>query len=78
MLDHFMPTYDVVERHHVTVGAPPAVTLAAARDQELMSNRVIRVIFKARELGPEQHTPAGLDAVGSPADGVVDGMARSC
>src|SRR4029079_8635365 len=32
LLDRFMPIYDIVERHHVHVMAPPDVTLAAARD----------------------------------------------
>jgi len=30
VLDRFMPAYDVVERHHIRVRAPAAVTLAAA------------------------------------------------
>ena len=31
ILDGFMPLYDVVERHHIKVDAPAALTLAAAR-----------------------------------------------
>ena len=36
LLDRFMPAYDVVERHHIRVAAPAAVTFAAAREQDLM------------------------------------------
>src|SRR5688500_11660144 len=32
LLDRFIPDYDVVERHHVRVEAPAAVTLAAAKE----------------------------------------------
>ncbi len=49
-LDCFMPQYDVVERHHVRVKAPAAVTFAAAKEMDLYQHPVIRAIFKAREL----------------------------
>jgi hypothetical protein len=65
LLDRFMPTYDVAERHHITVSAPAAVTLSAARELQLGQHAVVRAIFKAREwiLGAapdEQHRPPGL------------------
>lgn len=50
LLDRFMPSYDIVERHSIDVAAPAAVTLAAARDQDLFGVPLIRAIFKAREL----------------------------
>lgn len=50
LLDRFMPEYEVVERHHVRIAAPPAVTLAAAREMDLLQTRIVRVIFKGREL----------------------------
>lgn len=50
LLDRFMPTFDVVERHRVEVRAPASVTLEAARDMDLASMPVVRGIFKAREL----------------------------
>ena len=50
LLDHFMPDYEVVERHEITVGAPAAITFAVAGDQDLFQQPVIRAIFKAREL----------------------------
>ena len=50
LLDQFMPEYEVAERHHVRVGAPAAITLAAAADTDFQQSRIIRAIFKAREL----------------------------
>jgi hypothetical protein len=50
ILDRFMPLYDVVERHHVRVAAPAPVALAAAREMDLLESRVVRAIFKGREL----------------------------
>jgi hypothetical protein len=57
-LDHFMPLYDIVERHHVRVAAPASVTQAAAREMQLRDSWVVRAIFKGREL----MLGAGLDA----------------
>jgi hypothetical protein len=45
-----MPAYDVVERHHVRIAAPAAVTLAAAREMDLQGSRLVRTIIKAREV----------------------------
>lgn len=50
LLDRFMPTYEVVERHQVRIAAPAAVTLAAARDMDLKGSGVARTIIKAREV----------------------------
>jgi hypothetical protein len=50
LLDRFMPTYEVVERHRVGVAAPAAVTLAAAREQDLLGLPLVNAIFKAREI----------------------------
>ena len=65
LLDRVMPAYDIVERHHVTVGAPVEVTFAAACEQDLMTLPIVRSIFKAREviLGSDPDTaqrPRGL------------------
>ena len=49
LLDRFIPRYDVVERHHVVVAAPAAVTLQAAKEQDLFQSALVRGIFKARE-----------------------------
>jgi hypothetical protein len=50
LLDRFMPTYEVAERHHVWVSAPAEITLAAARDQDLFRLPLVRAIFRGREL----------------------------
>jgi hypothetical protein len=61
LLDQFMPTYDVVERHQIRVAAPAHITLAAAREQDLQGVPLIRAIFRARELilraRPDTHPP---------------------
>lgn len=50
LLDQFMPSYEVVERHHVRIAAPASITLAAARDMDLLQMPVVRALFKGREL----------------------------
>jgi hypothetical protein len=40
-----MPVYDVVERHHIHVAAPAAITFAAAGEQDLMAGPLVRAIF---------------------------------
>jgi hypothetical protein len=65
LLDAFMPTYEVVERHHIGIDAPADFTLAAAREQELLRAPGVRSVFKARELilgstPPQRPVPAGL------------------
>lgn len=50
LLDLFMPKYEVVERHHVRIAAPPAITLAAAREMDLLQSRIVRALFKGRAL----------------------------
>jgi hypothetical protein len=49
LLDRFMPAYEVVERHHIRIAAPAAVTLAAAREMDLLGSGLVRTIIKARE-----------------------------
>jgi len=50
LLDRFIPAYEVVERHHIRVAAPAAVTLAAARDTDLQGSDLVRTIIRAREV----------------------------
>jgi hypothetical protein len=50
LLDQFMPEYEVAERHHVRVAAPAAITLSAVTHTDLQQSRIVRAIFKAREL----------------------------
>jgi hypothetical protein len=65
LLDRFMPAYEVGGRHHVRVAAPAAITLAAAREMDLLQSPVARVIFRGRELilgatPADQARPHGL------------------
>jgi hypothetical protein len=50
MLDAVMPIYDVVERHRLRVDAPAAITLAAAREMDVMHSPLPRAIFALRGL----------------------------
>jgi hypothetical protein len=45
-----MPEYELAERHHVRVAAPAAMTLSAASDTDLQQSKIVRAIFRAREL----------------------------
>jgi hypothetical protein len=49
LLDQFMPTYEVAERHQVRIDAPAEITLAAAAEMNLEQSPMVRAIFKARE-----------------------------
>ncbi len=50
LLDRFMPVYEAGGRHHVRIAAPAAITLAVARDLDLLESPVVRAIIKGREL----------------------------
>ena len=68
LLDRFMPTYEVVERHRTYVAAPAAITLAAASEMDLQELRIVRYIFKGRELllgtkPDERPRPRGIIAL---------------
>lgn len=68
LLDRFMPEYEVVERHHVRVAAPPGITLAAASEMNLLESRMVGAIFRGRALilggRPDDSTrPHGLLAL---------------
>jgi hypothetical protein len=49
LLDKFMPSYEVGDRHRIRVSAPAEITLSAAADLDLESNAVVHAIFKGRE-----------------------------
>lgn len=64
VLDRAMPAYDVCERHHVRVAAPPAITLRAATEADLQRSRVVRTIFKTRELLMRGHVEPTRPSIG--------------
>ena len=49
-LDRVIPHYDIVERHHIHVAAPPEITLAAACESDPLGSPLVRGIFRAREV----------------------------
>jgi len=50
LLDRFIPVFDVVERHHIHIAAPAAVTLEVAQDMNLFDAPIVRAVFRGREL----------------------------
>jgi hypothetical protein len=50
LLDMFMPNYEVVDRHKVSVAAPAEITLAAATEMNFGKRMLVRAIFRGREL----------------------------
>ena len=50
LLDRFMPAYDVREEHALDLDAPPDAVLAAAKEMDFDDSRIVRAIFKGREL----------------------------
>jgi len=50
LLDRFIPSYEIAERHQIKVAAPAEITLAAAREMDLNQSLIVRAIFKAREV----------------------------
>jgi hypothetical protein len=68
LLDVFIPAYDVVERHHVAIHAPAAVTFGALMDMDLEESLLIRAIFRGREIlvgadAVAENRPRGLIAM---------------
>jgi len=61
-LDHFMPVYEIAERHEIAVDAPWTNTYAAECLVDLQDSPVIRSIFRGREIilrsSPEPDTDA--------------------
>lgn len=49
LLDRFMPTYEVVERHQIRIDAPAEITFEAATEMDLQQSPIIRAIFRGRE-----------------------------
>lgn len=57
IIDRFMPTYEVAERHEVRVNAPAGLTMAAARDMDLYRSPVVNAIFAIRTLPSRLRSP---------------------
>lgn len=68
LLDRFMPSCDVVERHQIRVDAPASITLQAAGEMDLEQSALTRAIFRTRALvlqsaSAPSHPPRGLLAL---------------
>jgi hypothetical protein len=50
LIDRYLPTYDVSERHHTLVAAPPAAAYAALRRVDLASTPLVRMLLGLRAL----------------------------
>jgi hypothetical protein len=67
LLDRFMPAPEVTEHHRIHIAAPADIVLATAKNLDVLHSRLIRAIFKARELAlrarPDErpHPPALLE-----------------
>jgi hypothetical protein len=65
LLDRFMPSYEVAERHHVRVKAPSHITFTTAGQLDLQQSRIVSAIFRTREIvlgaeGAKDARPEGL------------------
>jgi hypothetical protein len=56
LLDRFIPTYEIVERHHIRVAAPAATTFSAAMEMDLLSSPIVRTLVKGREWAMGAHS----------------------
>lgn len=68
LLDRFMASYEIAERHQINVAAPAEITFDAARELDLNQSSIVRAIFKTREvvLGADADTvqrPRGIVAL---------------
>src|SRR5512141_1789723 len=50
LIERFMPTCEVAERHEIQVDAPAEYTFAAARDMDVNRSTLVRAIFALRTL----------------------------
>jgi hypothetical protein len=50
LLDHYMPEFEIVERHETRVAAPADLAFAAAREMDLLSSPAVHAIVRGREL----------------------------
>jgi len=55
VLDEYMPDFDVCDRHELALEAPVDATFAAAKAMDFDSSRIVRAIFKGRELLMRSH-----------------------
>jgi hypothetical protein len=55
LIEKFMPTYEVAERHKIRVEAPAEYTFAAAREMDVNRSPLVRAVFAVRTLPSRLH-----------------------
>jgi hypothetical protein len=50
VLDRFMPAYETSDHHETEIAAPVDVSFAAAKEMRMERSRIVRAIFRGREL----------------------------
>ena len=50
LLQRFIPAPEIDEYHHINVCAPVAITFAAAKDMDLQTSPIAKIIFRLREM----------------------------
>lgn len=55
LLDEVMPDYDVCDHHEIALAAPADATFAGARTMDFDDSRIVRAIFRGRELIMRSH-----------------------
>jgi hypothetical protein len=64
LLDLYIPEYEAGEKHHLEVAAPAETTFAAACKADLSHSRIVRVLFKLREVALGCSRAKTIDAPG--------------
>ena len=73
LIDHFMPAFDVVHSHALTIHADAERTLEAVRHTDLRPSRIIRLLFRLRGLPRAALSMSGLSDIGFAALGETPG-----
>jgi hypothetical protein len=55
LIERFMPTYEVAERHEIRVDAPAEYVFAAAREMDVNRSPLVRAVFAVRTLPSRLH-----------------------
>ena len=64
LIDDYLPQWDVRERHHIRVAAPPETVFAALSDTDLAAAPIVRLLLGARALpGALMQGRAGIRSV---------------
>lgn len=74
LIDEFMPTYDVHERHEIDIHAPVEKVYAAINSCDLSGSRIIRWLFLLRGMPRSAVTIQGLHEIDFALLGEVPGQ----